>query len=147
LDALERELREFPTRRRLLTIKQFATFTDTIRQLRRSVAGLTGQVRKYEHRARQAAYLARIGRLFLDAPDEVLERFILSRQNAAGENVHAVALALKRSLMLPPRQLAEWVRKGAQARWAKGKTANGEELLSSPAAASLNEAPVSGAHE
>jgi hypothetical protein len=44
--------------------------------LRRSVAGLTGQVRKYEHRARQAAYLARIGRLFLDAPDEILERFI-----------------------------------------------------------------------
>lgn len=128
LDALERQLREFPTRRRLLTIKQFATFTDTIRRLRRSVAGLTGQVRKYEHRARQAAYLARIGRLFLDAPDDVLERFILSRQNRAGANVHAVALARKREAKLTSAKLAEWGRKGAEVLWQKRRGENGQQI-------------------
>jgi hypothetical protein len=123
LDALERELREFPTRRRLLTIKQFATFMDVIRRLRRSVAGLAGRVRKCEHRARQAAYLARIGRLFLDAPDEVLESFIFNRRNRAGANVHAVALARKRGVNLPPAKFAEWGRRGAEALWAKRRTA------------------------
>jgi len=119
LDALERELRTFPTRRRFLTVKQFPAYADALRRMRRTMAGLTEQMRKSQHRDRQEAYLARVGRLFLDAPPDVLESFILNRSNNAGSNLHATALARMRNDGLSHEKLAEWGRRGAQARWAK----------------------------
>jgi hypothetical protein len=80
LSGLERELREFPTRRRLLTVKQFLTYADALRRMRRAVAGLAQRVRKSQHSEGQEAYLARIGRLFLDAPADVLAGFVLNRR-------------------------------------------------------------------
>jgi hypothetical protein len=121
LDELEQELREFPRRRRLLTIPQFMVWADELRQMRRSVVGLAEEVRKSQHSDRQEAYLARFGRLFLEAPGDVLESFILNRPNKAGSNLHAVALARMRNHGLPRDKLAEWGRKGAAARWAKSR--------------------------
>jgi hypothetical protein len=64
-------------------------------------------------RDKQEAYLARIGRLFLDAPADVLEKFILNRRNLAGSNLHAAALARMRSDRLPREKLAEWGRRAS----------------------------------
>jgi hypothetical protein len=140
LDALDRKLRGFPTRRRLLTVKEFALYLDALRQMRRSVAGLARQVRRYNHNASQERYLGRVGRLFLDAPADVLERFILNRGNRAGSNLHAVALARMRNDGLPREKLAEWGSKGAQARWEKRPATTVEEgSISSPAGSSLNQ--------
>jgi hypothetical protein len=97
LNALGHELRAFPTRWRLLTVKEFQTYADAPLRTRLSVAGLAKQVRKSQHRDRQEAYLARIGRLFLDAPDDMLESLILNRRNSAGWNLHAAALARMRN--------------------------------------------------
>jgi hypothetical protein len=119
LDALKRKLRDFPTRRRLLTIKEFTVYLDALHKMRRSVAGLAEQVHRQGHRNAQEAYLARVGRVFLDAPPAVLEEFIVNRPNRAGSNLHAAALARIRNEGLPHEKLAEWGRKGAQTRWKK----------------------------
>jgi hypothetical protein len=123
LDALESQLRSFPTRRRLLTVKQFSAYMDALRQMRGSVAALGIQLRKCRHNARQERYLARIGRLFLDAPPAVLEGFILNRNNRRGSNFHAAALARMRGEGLTREKLAEWGRKGAEARWRNSRAA------------------------
>jgi hypothetical protein len=98
------------------------------RSRRRSVAGLAQQARKSQHRDRQEAYLARIGRLFLDAPADVLESFILDRRDKKGANIHAVALARKRNANLPRERLSEWGRKGAEALWRKRRDEVGEQI-------------------
>jgi hypothetical protein len=143
LEALERELQELPTRRRLLTIKQFRVYTDALWRLKRAVAGLIDQVMRYDHGRRQERYLARVGRLFLDAPPEVVERFILNRGDRRGANLHAVALARRRSSRLSREKLSEWGRKGAHSLWAKrGKAIAPAQPKASPAESSPNEAPV-----
>jgi hypothetical protein len=148
LSVLEHELRELPTRRKLLTVKEFATYVDVLRRMQRCVAGLAAQVRGFQHLHRQEAYKARIGRIFLDAPDELLESFIVNRRNRTGSNLHAAFLARIRNDRLPREKLVEWGRKGAQARWARRRAATpGEESIPSPVESSLNGAEASNARE
>jgi hypothetical protein len=70
--------------------------------------------------------VARIGPLFLDAPADVLESFMLYRGNASGSNIHAAALARKRNANLPREKLSEWGRKGAEAMWVKRRACTEE---------------------
>lgn len=81
LQALKRELETFPTRRRLLKRSEFRVYADALRRMQRTIAGLVRRVQKSGHRGMEERYLARIGRLFLEAPDDVLEAFIVSRRN------------------------------------------------------------------
>jgi hypothetical protein len=148
LQTLEKELEVFPTRRILLKRSEFRVYADALRRMRRTVSGLIRQVRECEHRSGQDRYLARIGRLFLDAPDEVLESFIVSRRNRSGKNLHAAALARIRAANLQPGQLSEWGRRGARVRLEKHRVAKiGGESTPSPTASSPNETQVSNAPE
>ena len=147
LQSLVRELETFPTRRRLLKRSEFRIYTDALRRMRRTQAGLIRKVEQAEHRGRQERYLARIGRLFLDAPDDVLESFIVGRRNRSRKNLHAAALARMRAANLRPGQLSEWGRRGAQARLDKRLVRIDAQTTSIPAASSLNEDPASNAPE
>jgi hypothetical protein len=148
LNALERELETFPTRRRLLKRSEFRVYANTLRRMQRTIAGLISRVRESGHRAREERYLARIGRLFLDAPDDVLESFIVSRRNRSGKNLHAAALARMRAANLRPGQLSEWGRRGVQVRLEKRRIAGTKvESIPSPLASSTNENPASTAPE
>ena len=87
--------------------------------MRRALAGLINKVQESEHRARQERYPARVGRLFLDAPDDMLESFVIGRRNKSGKNLHAAAMARMRAANLRPGQLSELGRRGAQMRLQK----------------------------
>jgi hypothetical protein len=115
--ALERELGRFPTRRRLLKRSEFRVYADVLRRMRRTLAALIHRVQGCAHRDRQERYLARIGRILLDAPDEVLESFIVGRRNQSGRNLHAAAMARMRAANLRPEQLSEWGRRGRRRDW------------------------------
>ena len=133
LQSLERELETFPTRRRLLKRNEFRIYADALRRTRRAIVGLIRKVQDSEHRGRQERYLARVGRRFLDAPDDVLESFIIGRRNQSGKNLHASALARIRAANLQPCQLSEWGRRGAQVRLEKLRARiNGESVQSEP---------------
>ncbi len=147
LKALERVLEAFPTRRRLLKRSEFRIYTDVLRPMRRVLAGLMGKVEQAAHRGRQERYLARIGRIFLDAPDEVLESFIVGRRNQSGKNLHAAAMARLRAANLRPSQLSEWGRRGAQARLRKRSITGVDGPTTSLSASLRNEVPFSNAPE
>jgi hypothetical protein len=153
LKQLRKEIAGLPKRRRIRAeqARRLLKFMDQHARRQRRIDTLVTQAL---HRHDQILYRLRLGGLVwkkLETPnglDRLLQWLILDRTNARGENVYAVALALKRKLMLPPGQLAEWGRKGARARWAKREPASiGDEPTSRRGASSLNEAPVSDAHE
>jgi hypothetical protein len=147
LQSLVRELDTFPTRRRLLKRSEFRVYADALRQTRRAIAGLIRKVQKAEHCGRQERYLARVGRLFLDAPDDMLESFIIGRRNKSGKNLHAAALARMRAENLRRGQLSEWGRRGARARLQKREITGIDGATPSLAVSSRSEAPVSNALE
>jgi hypothetical protein len=147
LKSLERKLEMFPTRRRLLKRGEFRAYADALRRIQRAIFGLIHKIQNSEHRSRQERYLARVGRLFLDAPDDVLESFIVSRRTRSGHNLHATALARIRASKLPPGQLAEWGRRGAQARLQKRSITAIDGPRTNPGASLPNAVPVSTAPE
>jgi hypothetical protein len=124
---LGEEIAGLPKRRRIHAeqARKLLKFMDQLARRQRRIDTLVTQAL---HRHDQIVYRLRLGGLVwrkLETPhglDRLLQWLILDRTNARGENVYAVALALKRKLMLAPGKLAEWGRKGAQARWAKRKT-------------------------
>jgi hypothetical protein len=102
------------------------------------------KVQQSEHRAAQLRYLARVGQIFLDASPEVVERFIITRRNRAGRNLHAAAMArMKRAT---PQQLAEWGRRGGEVSQRKRLSA-AATATSKPGVASANESAAASALE
>ena len=142
LEKLERDLATFPTRRKLLTKKQFALYMDGLRQMRGAIAGMIRKVQNIGGRADQDRYVMKIGRLFLDAPPNVLETFIASRRNSRGRNLHAVAMARLRRAT--PQQLAEYGRRGGKATQAKARalSAAAAESTTTPRVVSATESVV-----
>jgi hypothetical protein len=82
-------------------------------------------------------------RLFLDAPDEVLEAFIIGRRNRSGKNFHAAALARMRAANLQSGRLSEWGRRGAQVQLEKRRAAMLDGSTPSLAASLPKEVPTS----
>jgi hypothetical protein len=145
LEALAKEVASFPTHRKCLTRKEFGIYVDALRQVRGVIAGLMRKVQNAGHRACQDRYLVKIGRLVTDAPDDVLETFILTRLNKPGRNPHAIALARMRRAT--PEQLREWSRRALEAKRRKHALTAAAAPTSSPSAASANESPTPGALE
>jgi hypothetical protein len=113
-----------PTRRKRLKRSEFKIYLDTMRRLRGAIVVAIRKIWQSEQRDYQQRYLAVVGQIFLDAPPDVLEGFILTRRNQAGRNLHAAALARMRAAT--PQQLSEWA--GA-ARRRGGKSARSVRRL------------------
>jgi hypothetical protein len=152
LKQLRNEIAGLPKRRRLRAEQARSLLKQIERLVRRQrrVETLLFRALRQQDQIRYRGYIGNVVLRKLETPDGLdrLLEWLIWRKGLAGQNPHAVALALKRSVMLPPGQLAEWGRKGAQARWAKREPpVIGDEPTSRRAASSLNEAPVSEAHE
>jgi len=145
LEALAKEVETLPTRRKCLTRKEFGIYMDALRQIRGVIAGLTRKVQAAGHRACQDRYLVKVGQLVVDAPDEVLEAFILGRRNKPGRNFNAAALARMRAAT--PQQLSEWGRRSAEVRRQKRALIAAAGPTSSPSVASANESATASALE
>ena len=145
LEALAKEVETLPTRRKCLTRKEFGIYVDALRQMRGVIAGLMRKVQDAGHRARQDRYLVKIGQLFLDAPPDVLEGFILTRRNQAGRNLHAAALARMRAAT--PQQLSEWGRRSAEVRRQKRPLIAAAASTPSPSVSSANESATASSRE
>jgi len=145
LEALAKEVGTLPTRRKCLTRKEFGIYVDALRQMRGVIAGLMRKVQDAGHRACQDRYLVKIGQLVVDAPDDVLEAFILGRCNKPGRNFHAAALARMRTAT--PQQLSEWGRRSAEVRRQKRAVIAAAGPTSSPSVASANESATASALE
>ena len=89
-------------------------YLDTVLRLRDAIVVAIRKIRQSEQRDYQQRYLARVGQIFLDAPPDVLEGFILTRRNQAGRNAHAAALARMRAAT--SQQFSEWGRRSAEVR-------------------------------
>ena len=145
LKALAKEVETLPTRRKCLTRKDFGIYVDALRQMRGVIAGLMRKVQDAGHRACQDRYLLKIGQLVLDAPDDVLEAFILGRRDKPGRNFHAAALARMRTAT--PQQLSEWGRRSAEVRRQKRAVIAAAGPTSSSSVASANESATESALE
>jgi hypothetical protein len=80
LERLEKEIAAVPVRRKLLTRKEFGIHMDALHRMQGAVVGLKRKVEAAENYRAQERYLARVGQIFLDAPPDVLETFIVSRR-------------------------------------------------------------------
>jgi hypothetical protein len=145
LEGLAKEVETLPTRRKLLKRSEFKIYVDTVLRLRDAISVAIRKIRQSEQRDYQQRYLARVGQIFLDATPDVLEGFILTRQNQAGRNVHAAALARMRRAT--PQQLSEWGRRGAESRRQKRALIAAAAPTSSPSVASANESATASALE
>ena len=80
LERLERDLATIPTRRKLLTRAQYKIHMDALRRMKGVIAAVIRKVQAAENYRKQERYLARVGQIFLDAPGDVLETFIVGRR-------------------------------------------------------------------
>jgi hypothetical protein len=145
LEGLLEQIETLPTRRKCLTRAEFRVYLDTVLRVRDAIVVAIRKIRQSEQRDYQQRYLARVGQIFLDAPPDVLEGFILTRRNQAGRNVHAAALARMRSAT--PQQLSEWGRRSAEVRRQKRALIAAAGPTSSPSVASANESATASALE
>jgi hypothetical protein len=138
LEALAKQVETLPTHRKCLTRREFAVYVDALRQMRGVIATLVRKFRRLENIDKQYRYWARVGEIFLDAPSDAFESFLVTRRNHSGKNLHAVAMVRMRHAT--PQQLAEWGRRGGQASQRKRRlTAAAAESTTSPRGASPNE--------
>jgi len=137
LEGLAKQVTMLPTRRKCLKRREFQIYLDTVHRLRDAIVVAIRKIRQSEQRDCQQRYLARVGQIFLDAPPDVLEGFILTRRNQAGRNLHAAALARLRRAT--PQQLSEWGRRSAEVRRQKRALSSAAGPTSSPSVASANE--------
>src|SRR5215469_4330338 len=79
LDRLMHQVEVLPAGRRL-TAAQIKVYRDLIVRIYRALLRFRWETQRLQHRARQEAYEARIGRLFLDSSDYVLENFLTGRR-------------------------------------------------------------------
>lgn len=145
LKQLQNEIAGLPRRRRIRAEQARRLLKQIERLVRRQrrVETLVFRALRQQDQIRYRGYIGNVVLKKLETPDGLdrLLEWLIWRKGLDGQNPHAVALALKRSVMLPPGQLAEWGRKGAQARWAKRRTASaGADSIASPLESSRNEA-------
>jgi hypothetical protein len=145
LEGLATQVTMLPTRRRCLKRREFQIYLDTVHRLRDAIVVAIRKIRQFEQRDYQQRYLARVGQIFLDAPPDVLEGFILTRQDQAGRNLHAAALARLRRAT--PQQLSEWGRRSAEVRRQKRALTAADGPTSSPSVSSRNGVPAPAAPE
>jgi len=129
LKQLQNEIAGLPKRRRIRAEQARRLLKQIERLVRRQrrVETLVFRALWQQDQIRYRGYIGNVVLRKLETPDGLdrLLEWLIWRKGLDGHNPHAVALALKRKLMLPPGQLAEWGRKGAQARWTKRPAATG----------------------
>lgn len=152
LKQLGAEIASLPKRKRIRA-EQARQLLKMIERLARRQRRIDTLVTHALHRQAQIYHRTRVGEFMhrqlamTNGWDRLLGFLIERRGNGGrGGNVHATALALKRSVMLPPGQLAEWGRKGAQVRWAKREVVTaGAEPIANPPEFSATEVPAASA--
>jgi hypothetical protein len=80
LERLERDIATIPTRRKLLTRAQYKIHMDALLRMKGVIVAVIRKVQAAENYRKQERYLARVGQIFLDAPVDVLESFIVGRR-------------------------------------------------------------------
>jgi hypothetical protein len=130
LDHLAEEIEGLAGDRRL-TARQFKTYRKAVARIYCAMVRMRLELTRVQHGARQQDYLARVGRMVLDAPDDVLSKFLTGRCDRAGHNLHAIALARRRQAT--HLQLSAWGAAGARALWATRRArANEVQSKASP---------------
>ena len=80
LEGLLEQIETLPTRRKCLTRAEFRVYLDTLLRVRNAIVTAIRKIRQSRQRDYQQRYLARVGQIFLDAPANVLEKFIVGRR-------------------------------------------------------------------